>query len=246
MFSDNDVHDTQASTAGETQNTLASTAGEAKNTQASAAGEAQTPGMTGAGEGQAPRSPWLHFVDRCGACTACDLHRNRTNAVVWRGSVRAPLLIIGEGPGQREDEEGMPFVGPSGQLLDTLLTALEIGPDSFHIANIVKCRPPENREPTLEEAKACRPLLNEQFKFVRPKVILLVGKSAYQYFTGDLENGITKVRGVWIEKGGYWIMPTYHPAYVLRDNQHRTALWEDMLAVRQKLEELGQLKPIQG
>ncbi len=200
----------------------------------------------GSGSGEPPRSPWEYFVARCQACTACALHENRTNAVVWRGAVRAPLLIIGEGPGQMEDEQGMPFVGPSGRLLDTVLTALEIGEDAYHIANIVKCRPPENREPTLEEAKACRPWLNEQFKFVRPQVIVLAGKTAYKYFTGDLENGITKVRGVWIQKGNYWIMPTYHPAYVLRDNRHRSALWEDFSAVRAKLEELGQLGPIRG
>lgn len=166
--------------------------------------------------------------------------------MVWRGSVKANLMIIGEGPGEREDEEGLPFVGRSGELLDTLLAAQELSPESYHIANVVKCRPPNNREPSLEEARACRPLLNEQFRFVRPQVILLMGGSAYKYFTGDLDTGITKVRGRWIQKGSYWIMPTFHPAYILRDSRNKAALWEDMTKVRDKLEELRLIPPVKG
>lgn len=192
------------------------------------------------------RNPWQYFVERCRSCRACPLHEGRRQAVVWRGSVRAPLLILGEGPGEHEDELGLPFVGRSGELLDTLLAALELGPESFHIANIVKCRPPGNRAPSLEEARACRPLLNEQFKFVRPQVIVLMGGSAYKYFTGDLEKRITNVRGSWIQKGPYWIMPTFHPAYVLRDMSQRALLWEDMYEVRRKLEALGLADPIRG
>lgn len=191
-------------------------------------------------------SPWQYFVEQCRQCRACPLHEKRKQAVVWRGSVRANLLILGEGPGRHEDEQGLPFVGRSGALLDDLLAALEIGPENYHIANIVKCRPPGNREPTLEEARACRPLLNEQFKFVRPTVIVLLGASAYKYFTGDLESGITKVRGQWIFKGPYRIMPTFHPAYVLRDNKHRAAFWEDFFQVRNMMEELGFCPPIKG
>lgn len=193
-----------------------------------------------------PANPWLHFVERCEACTACSLYQERKQAVVWRGSVKANLMIIGEGPGEREDEEGLPFVGRSGELLDTLLAAQELGPESYHIANVVKCRPPNNREPSLEEARACRPLLNEQFRFVRPQVILLMGGSAYKYFTGDLDTGITKVRGRWIQKGSYWIMPTFHPAYILRDSRNKAALWEDMTMVRDKLEELRLIPPVKG
>ena len=116
----------------------------------------------------------------------------------------------------------------------------------FRSANVVKCRPPNNREPSLEEARACRPLLNEQFRFVRPQVILLMGGSAYKYFTGDLDTGITKVRGRWIQKGSYWIMPTFHPAYILRDSRNKAALWEDMTKVRDKLEELRLIPPVKG
>ncbi len=192
------------------------------------------------------RSPWAHFIEKCKACTACPLHSSRQHVVVWRGSVRSKLLILGEGPGRSEDEQGIPFVGRSGQLLDDLLQALEIGPQHYHIANIVKCRPPGNRAPSLDEARACRKLLNEQFQFVRPEFIVLLGGSAYKYFTGDLESGISRVRGRWINKGPYWIMPTFHPAYVLRDSRHRAAFWEDFLQVRQKMEEFSYLDPVKG
>lgn len=192
------------------------------------------------------KNPWQYFIERCKQCDACGLARSRTRAVVWRGSVQADLLILGEGPGQREDELGLPFVGRSGELLDTLLEALEIGPEHYHIANIVKCRPPDNREPTLEEAKACRPLLNEQFKFVRPTAIALMGGSAYKYFTGDFERRISQVRGRWIHKAPYWIMPTFHPAYVLRNSSKRAEFWDDMFKIRDKMEELGLIGPIKG
>ncbi len=191
-----------------------------------------------------PQTPWQHFVERCQTCTECELHKSRTQAVVWRGSINAPLMIIGEGPGQKEDEQGLPFVGRSGELLNTLLEALDLGPELFHIGNIVKCRPPENRDPTLEEAKACRPLLNEQFKFVKPRVIVLAGSSAYKYFTGDFDGKITQLRGQWIQKGPYWIMPTFHPAYVLRNQRSKAELWQDFDMVRRKLEELGLARPL--
>lgn len=187
---------------------------------------------------QLVRTPWEHFVQRCDACTACPLHQDRKQAVVWRGSVSAPLLIIGEGPGAEEDKQGIPFVGPSGQLLDALLGSLDISPEIYHIANIVKCRPPNNRAPSLEEARACRPFLNEQFQFVKPKVIALMGSSAYKYFTGDLEQGISSVRGKWIHKGGYWIMPSFHPSYILRKPEEKSKLWQDYKQIQSKLEEL--------
>ncbi|NLK02167.1 MAG: uracil-DNA glycosylase [Clostridiaceae bacterium] len=183
------------------------------------------------------REGFQHFVSVCQRCRACDLAANRQNVVVWRGNIKAPLMIIGEGPGAEEDEQGIPFVGRSGQLLDQLLTAWEIREDDFHICNIVKCRPPGNRAPKPEEAEKCRPLLTRQFNLVRPRVILLMGGTAYKYFTHD-DTGITKVRGRWIQKAGYWILPTFHPAYVLRDPRRKNDLWQDIAAVRRKLSEL--------
>jgi DNA polymerase len=152
-------------------------------------------------------------------------------------------MFIGEGPGADEDATGTPFVGAAGRLLDLLLTAYDLKPDCYHICNIVKCRPPENRVPTPDEAKACRPLLAKQFQLVEPKIIVLLGATAYKYFTGGRE-GITRVRGRWIEKNGYQILPVFHPAYILRNNNERIRLWDDIGLVREKMESLGYLQPL--
>ena len=186
---------------------------------------------------------WQHFIEQCQNCRQCGLGQTRKQAVVWRGSLAAPLMLIGEGPGAEEDARGEPFVGAAGRLLDLLFTAYGLDDSAYHICNIVKCRPPENRVPTDDEAKACRPLLARQFNLVKPKVIVLLGATAYKYFTGGTE-GITKIRGQWIEKSGYLILPTYHPAYILRNNRERIRLWEDIGLVRAKLEEIGALPPL--
>ncbi len=185
---------------------------------------------------------WQQFIDLCENCTQCSLSQTRNHAVIWRGAVDAPLMIIGEGPGAEEDARGEPFVGQAGRLLDLLLKAYGLDESTYHIGNIVKCRPPENRVPTEDEAKSCRPLLAKQFNLVKPKVIVLLGATAYKYFTGGSE-GITKIRGQWIEKNGYLILPTFHPAYILRNNRERIRLWEDIGLVRSKLEELGIMPP---
>ncbi len=187
---------------------------------------------------------WDDFLSACENCRACPLAETRDRVVVWRGSIQAPLMFIGEGPGAEEDRRGLPFVGAAGRLLDSALEALGLTEDLIHIANIVKCRPPGNRVPAEEEAKACRPLLAAQFRFVRPRVIVLLGATAYKYFTGQ-KDGITKVRGQWIEKGGYAILPTLHPAYILRNGREKPHLWEDLAAARAKLEELGLAPPLE-
>lgn len=186
---------------------------------------------------------WADFLDTCNNCYSCDLSQTRKNVVIYRGSIRAPLMFIGEAPGADEDIQGKPFVGAAGKLLDLLITAFEFPLDSFHICNILKCRPPENRVPTPAESKACKVLLAKQFKFVSPKIIVLLGATAFKNFTGSTE-GITKIRGEWIEKNGYLIMPTLHPAYILRNNNERISLWRDLEKVRNKMEELGLLEPL--
>ncbi len=186
---------------------------------------------------------WQGFLQACNSCKNCDLYQSRDQVVVYRGSLNAPLMIIGEGPGREEDRQGRPFVGRSGRLLDDALLALEFTEADFHICNIVKCRPPENRVPTEEEAKACRRLLNAQFALVKPRVILLCGSTAYKYFTGGKEP-ISRVRGQWIEQKSFYIMPTFHPAYILRNMSKRDELWADLLAVQAKLEALGLKAPL--
>lgn len=199
--------------------------------------------MTEINSGTTLTAAWQQFVSDCKECRNCSLSQTRHNVVVSRGAVQSKLMFIGEGPGAEEDSKGIPFVGAAGRLLDLLLAAYGLKEEHFHICNIVKCRPPENRVPTPEEAKACKPLLARQFKIVQPKFIVLLGGTASKYFLNTTE-GITRIRGHWIEKNGYMIMPTYHPAYILRNNRERIRLWEDIGQVREKMEQAGYLEPL--
>ncbi len=187
---------------------------------------------------------WPEFIRECETCQACPLSSTRKNPVVFRGAMEAPLMFVGEGPGATEDELGKPFVGQAGRLLDLLLEAYGFTEKDYHICNIVKCRPPENRVPTREEAKSCLPLLAKQIRFVKPKVIVLLGGTAYKYFMNP-SDPISKARGQFVQKAKYLILPTFHPAYILRNNTQRILLWQDIGLARQKMEELGYLPPLQ-
>ena len=180
---------------------------------------------------------WEELEDQCASCTKCSLGDTRTRIVIERGSRQAPLMFIGEGPGRHEDEQGKPFVGPAGQLLDLLLEGLMFRADDYYICNIVKCRPPENRVPTEEEAEKCLPFLRNQVALIKPKIIVCLGATAMKYIV-DKEARITQIRGQWIERKGYWIMPTFHPAALLRDDSKKVLMFEDMKKVRNKLNEL--------
>lgn len=184
------------------------------------------------------------IATHCNQCHRCELGATRTHAVIGRGNLQAPILIIGEGPGQNEDETGLPFVGKAGQLLDKILASVQLTENDVFICNIVKCRPPGNRTPTVEEMNACLPYLLEQIRMVDPKIILLTGASSVRGLTGD-KRGITKIRGQWLTWNDRLCMPILHPAYLLR-NQSREAgspkwlMWQDIQLVRQKLDELRQ------
>ncbi|BAS55032.1 phage SPO1 DNA polymerase-like protein [Leptolyngbya boryana NIES-2135] len=179
----------------------------------------------------------------CNRCHRCDLGASRTHAVIGRGNLKAPIMIVGEGPGQTEDETGMPFVGKSGQLLDRILASVNLTTEEdVFICNVVKCRPPENRTPTTDEAAACSGYLAEQIRMVDPKIILLTGATAMKALVG-IKQGITKVRGQWIEKDDRFYMPIFHPAYLLRNQsrekgQPKWLMWQDIQAVRAKLDQL--------
>lgn len=179
----------------------------------------------------------------CNQCYRCDLGNNRTNAVVGEGDLNARIMIVGEGPGQTEDETGRPFVGRSGELLDKILASVKLSREQdVFICNIVKCRPPENREPTLTEAEACRGYLMEQIRMINPKIILLTGKTALRNLLG-IKEGITKVRGQWVERDNRLYMPIFHPAYLLRNPSRETGspkwlMWQDIQAVKAKLDEI--------
>ncbi|WP_299415015.1 uracil-DNA glycosylase [Acaryochloris sp. IP29b_bin.148] len=183
------------------------------------------------------------LTDHCHQCQRCDLALSRTHVVVSRGNPQAPLLIIGEGPGQQEDATGLPFVGKAGQLLDKILASVKLdSQQDVYICNIVKCRPPGNRTPTPEESAACKPYLLEQIRLVNPKIILLTGATAVRGVTGD-KRGITKIRGQWLTWENYLCMPILHPAYLLRNpspepGKPKWLMWQDIQAVRAKLDEL--------
>lgn len=181
---------------------------------------------------------WEAFEKRCRSCNSCGLRKGTKNVVIYRGSRKAPLMIIGEGPGREEDEQGLPFVGMSGKLLQNLLGIYDLKPSDYHICNIVKCHPPENRRPEAYEIKACKKHLAEQFDLVRPKVILLCGSTAYEAFFG-VKPVMRDVRGFFIERNGFYIMTTFHPAYALRNEKGKIPLYEDMGKVVNKLKEIG-------
>lgn len=180
---------------------------------------------------------WLEFEESCRQCHNCRLAQTRQNVVIYRGSIPAPLLLIGEGPGADEDKQGKPFVGRSGKTLDYLLKAHGLTEDNYHIANIVKCRPPENRKPKPDEVISCKQLLEKQISFVQPKLVLLLGATAYNHYTND-KTPISKIRGEFLEYGDQLLMPTFHPAYILRNANMKPLLWEDIAKVRAKLESL--------
>lgn len=187
---------------------------------------------------------WNEFEAMCRACNNCPLRQNATNTVIYRGGRQAPLMIVGEAPGANEDMEGRPFVGRSGQLLQSLLASYGFSDEDYHICNICKCRPPQNRRPEPVEIAACKRLLAVQFRLVRPKVILLCGSTAYEGFFGQKVR-MSDVRGRFIENNGYFIMTTYHPAYALRDPKQKIPIYEDMGKVRKKLEDMGLLPKLE-
>ena len=184
------------------------------------------------------------LASHCKQCQRCDLASGRTNVVISRGSPTASVMIIGEGPGQSEDEQGLPFVGKSGQLLEKILASVRLDTtQDVYICNVVKCRPPGNRTPTAGEVAACVGYLKEQVRLVDPKIILLTGNTALKGLL-DVKQGITKVRGNWMEWEGRHCMAIFHPAYLLRNpsrdkGKPKWLMWQDIQAIRKKLDEMA-------
>lgn len=164
-------------------------------------------------------------------CNKCKLCNNRTNIVFGIGKKQADVMFIGEGPGADEDMQGIPFVGKAGQLMNKAFQGLEINRDNVYIANIVKCRPPQNRVPEKDEAQACLNYLRNQVILIKPKIIVLLGSTALKNILGE-EHSITKERGTWIEKKGIKYMPTWHPAALLRDENKKIEFWNDLNKVK--------------
>lgn len=167
-------------------------------------------------------------------CRKCRLCSNRTNIVFGQGNKNAKLMFIGEGPGADEDRQGIPFVGKAGQLMNNAFQALEINREDVYIANIVKCRPPSNREPEDDEAQMCLNYLRNQVILIKPEIIVLLGNTALKNIMGK-EFKITAVRGKWMEKNGIKYMPTWHPAALLRDENKKIEFWKDLKEVKKHI-----------
>ncbi len=176
--------------------------------------------------------------ENLGECTRCRLHEGRNRIVFGEGNPQAPVVFVGEGPGAEEDRTGRPFVGRAGELLTRMIESVGWRREEVYICNIVKCRPPKNRDPAPDEVATCRPFLDRQLLTIRPIVIVTLGKPALSTLLGR-NVAITKMRGIWLDWNGIPLLPTYHPAYLLRNytREIRQAVWDDLRKVRARVDE---------
>ena len=182
---------------------------------------------------------WEQLETQCDACTRCGLCETRHNVVFGVGNRQADILFVGEGPGEQEDLRGEPFVGPAGKLLDDMLSIIDLyRQENCYICNIVKCRPPRNRDPLETEQDACIGFLRNQVALVRPRIIVCLGRIAAKRLI-DPEYRITRQHGQWVRKGDFWMPAIYHPSALLRDVTKRPETFEDLLSIRAKIRELG-------
>lgn len=182
---------------------------------------------------------WKELIEECEQCKKCGLSEHRTKMVFGEGNPRAKLMFVGEAPGSDEDRTGRPFVGRAGQLLTKGLTALELLRDrDYYICNVCKCRPDNNRTPESAEAESCLPYLRNQAALIRPKIIVCLGATSMKYILGQ-EFRITRDRGKWIERKGVYIMPTFHPAALFRDESKKTLFWQDLKEIKKKYDEVN-------
>ena len=178
---------------------------------------------------------WLEIGD----CTRCELCEGRTQVVNTHGNPKARLMFVGEAPGADEDAQGKPFVGRAGQLLTKMIEAMGMKRDEVIIGNVNRCRPPGNRQPTLEEAAICRPFLFREIATIKPEVIVVMGNTALRNLL-EVREGITRIRGKFQDFRGIKVMPTFHPAYLLRDPSKKRETWEDLKMVRDYLETVAE------
>ena len=181
---------------------------------------------------------WEELESTCKSCTRCGLCDIRTNVVFGVGNRNTDILFIGEGPGEQEDLQGEPFVGPAGKLLDDMLNIIDLDRTKCYIANIVKCRPPRNRDPLETEQEACIGYLRNQVALIRPKIIVCLGRIAAMKLIRE-DYRISREHGRWVEKNGIWMTAIYHPSALLRDVTKRPETFEDLLSIREKIIEVG-------
>ena len=181
---------------------------------------------------------WQELEQVCQNCTRCGLCERRNHVVFGVGNRNADIMFIGEGPGEQEDLKGGPFVGAAGLLLDEMLSIIDIDRTNCYIANIVKCRPPGNRDPLETEQDACIDYLRNQVALIKPKIIVCLGRIAAKKIIRD-DYRITKEHGQWMEKNGVWMTAFYHPSALLRDVSKRPEAFDDLIGLREKMEALG-------
>ena len=185
---------------------------------------------------------WEALEQKCLNCTGCGLCETRHHVVFGVGNRETEVLFVGEGPGEQEDLQGEPFVGPAGKLLDDMLSILDLDRGSnCYIANIVKCRPPRNRDPLETEQEACIGYLRNQVALIRPKIIVCLGRIAAKKLI-DPDFRITRQHGQWFKRGDFWMMATFHPSALLRDVSKRPEAFDDLMALRAKMKELDIVK----
>ena len=180
---------------------------------------------------------WEELEKKCKNCNRCALSETRTNVVFGTGNKEADLLFIGEAPGEKEDLSGIPFVGAAGKLLDKFLYAVDIDRERVYIANMLKCRPPKNRDPKEDEQALCIEYLREQVRLIKPKIIVCLGRIAAKKIIRE-DFMISKEHGVFFEKNGYTVCAVYHPAALLRDPRRKEDMLIDMQKIKRKLDEL--------
>lgn len=181
---------------------------------------------------------WNELENVCKDCTRCGLCETRNNVVFGVGNRQSRILFVGEGPGEQEDLQGIPFVGPAGQLLDDMLSIIDVDRTNCYIANIVKCRPPRNRDPLETEQEACIGYLRQQIELIKPKIIVCLGRIAATALIRE-DFRITREHGTWTEKDGIWMTAMYHPSALLRDVTKRPETFDDLLAIREKMRQLA-------
>ena len=181
---------------------------------------------------------WDLLEQSCMQCRRCGLCEKRHNVVFGVGNRNAPVMFIGEGPGEQEDLKGEPFVGPAGILLDDMLSIIDIDRTNCYIANIVKCRPPGNRDPLETEQDACIDYLRNQVALIKPRIIVCLGRIAAKRIIRE-DYRITREHGVWTEKNGVWMTAFYHPSALLRDAGKRPEAFDDLISLREKMRQLG-------
>ena len=181
---------------------------------------------------------WETLEQTCLQCNRCGLCERRTNVVFGVGFRDADVMFVGEGPGEQEDLQGEPFVGPAGKLLDDMMAIIDLDRQNSFIANIVKCRPPMNRDPLETEQDACIGYLRNQVALIKPKIIVCLGRVAAKRLI-DPEYRITRQHGTWVQKGGVWMTAIYHPSALLRDVAKRPETFDDLMSIRAKIQETG-------